>query len=46
MRFDSQTLSGVVLIVVGVWQFIGGNAAFPLWLILVCVGVMFLTEQR
>jgi hypothetical protein len=45
MKFNSDILSGIILIIAGVWQFLG-TAAFPLWLILLCVGIMFLTEQR
>jgi hypothetical protein len=44
MRFTSQTISGIILIAVGVGQFFGAFT-YPLWLNVLCVGIMFLTER-
>lgn len=41
---NANTISGIVLIIVGLGQ-ISGYLVFPLWLLVLCVGIMFLTQR-
>jgi uncharacterized membrane protein HdeD (DUF308 family) len=40
---NANMISGIVLIVVGLGQIFW--FAFPLWLIVLCVGIMFILER-
>lgn len=44
MNWSANLISGIILIVVGVLQILN-LVVFPLWLILICVGIMYITER-
>jgi hypothetical protein len=44
MKFDNRSVSGIILIVGGIGQFLG-IFVFPIWLVLICVGLMFIVER-
>ena len=44
MNLSANLISGIILVIVGVLQILN-VVMFPLWLILVCVGIMFITER-